>query len=296
MGVENKDKMYEHKFMGVSGEYNNADTIIFGVPMDFTCSYRSGTRFGPQKIREASISIEEYSVYQDKLLDDYKYFDCGDLELPLGDLKKSLDAVGEAVEEVMSTGKKPLVLGGEHLISLPLVKKMHEKYRKDLVLLHFDAHADLRDDYLGVKYSHASVIKRITDFMPAKNIYQFGVRSGSREELDFGKKNTNLFLFDVLNPLKSVLGEISDRPIYITFDIDVFDPAFANGTGNPEPGGIDTREMIDAIMLLKGLNVVGFDIVEVSPPYDISDRTAVLAAKIIREMIMILGKNINISC
>lgn len=277
------------KFMASCDAYEEASVVLVGVPMDSTCSFRPGTRFGPQKIREVSIGIEEYSIYRDRNLLDFKYFDCGDLDLPFGNVEKSLMLIEKSAQEILNDGKFPIFIGGEHLISVPIIKQVHQKYGDDLVVIQFDAHADLREGYLGCENSHASAVRRLIDFLPGKNIYQFGIRSGTREEFEFARQNTNIYLFDVMAPLKQVVELFGNRPIYITLDIDVVDPAFANGTGTPEPGGISSRELIEAINLLCPMNIVGFDIVEVSPPYDDSDRTALLAAKIIREIILSTG-------
>jgi len=266
--------------------YEEASIVMVGVPMDSTCSFRPGTRFGPQKIREVSIGIEEYSIYRDKDLRDFKYFDCGDLDLPFGDVTRSLGMISDAAGEIIKDGKFPLFIGGEHLISVPVIKKVYEKYGDELIVVQFDAHADLREGYIGCPESHASAIRRLTDFMPPGNIYQFGIRSGTRDEFDFARKNTNLYPFEVLEPLKSVIDSFRGKPVYITLDIDVVDPAYANGTGTPEPGGVSSRELIQAVNMLCSQNIVGFDIVEVSPPYDSSDRTALLAAKVIRDVIL----------
>ncbi len=291
MNFRNGDLSLGLRFMGSVENYGDADIVIVGVPMDFTCSFRPGTRFGPQKIREVSIGIEEFSIYQKKSLEDCRYFDSGDLDLPFGDVDRSLEIIGHAASEILDDGKFPLFIGGEHLISVPLIEKVYEKYGDELVVLHFDAHADLREGYIGFSKSHASAIRRLIDFMPAKNIYQFGIRSCTRDELEFAEANTNFFPFSVFEPLKNVVGEIGERPVHVTLDIDVVDPAFANGTGTPEPGGITSRELLEALMLLKSLNIKGFDIVEVSPALDLSDRTALLAAKIIREVILLISRN-----
>lgn len=276
--------------MASSDEYANSSVVVVGAPMDFTCSFRPGARFGPQRIRQVSIGIEEYSVYMDRSLEEVSFYDGGDLDLPFGNVDESLRIIGEAAEEILEDGKFPLFIGGEHLISLPVIKKVHDKYGNDLVILHFDAHADLRESYLGCPNSHASVIRRLTDFMPGRNIYQFGIRSGTKDEFQYADKNTNMFKFEVFEPLKSVMKDIGERPVYVTLDIDVLDPAFANGTGTPEPGGISSKELIESVKLLKDLNLVGFDLVEVSPPYDDSDRTALAAAKVIREVILAVGR------
>lgn len=289
MGLKNGDLTLPTKFMGSCTGYEEASVVMVGVPMDFTCSFRPGTRFGPQKIREVSIGIEEYSVYADKSLTDCKYFDCGDLELPFGNVEQSLEIIGSAANEIYNDGKIPVFIGGEHLISLPIIQETYKKYGDELVVIHLDAHADLRDEYIGCENSHASVIRKVTNFLPGKNIYQFGIRSGTKEEFEFAKDNTNMHTIEVYKPLMSVVERLKGKPVYVTIDIDVLDPAYANGTGTPEPGGINSRELIDSISLLRELNIVGFDIVEVSPPYDNSDRTAVMASKIIREVILTIS-------
>lgn len=289
MGIKDASSVLSAKFMSSMDSYDKADVVMVGAPMDATCSFRPGTRFGPQSIRNASIGIEEYSVYLDRSLEDASFFDSGDLDLPFGNVEGSLEIIGNSAQEVLKDGKIPLFIGGEHLISAPVVKKVFKMYGNDLIVLHFDAHADLRENYLGCSNSHASAVRRMVDFMPGKNIFQFGIRSGTREEFKFAEENTNLHKFEVLEPLKNVVSNIRNRPVYITLDIDVVDPAFADGTGTPEPGGISSRELIDSVGLLQALNIVGFDLVEVSPPYDISGRTAVLAAKIIREILLMTG-------
>src|SRR3989339_974549 len=207
-----------NKFMASSDSYIDSNIIMVGVPMDFTCSFRPGTRFGPQKIREVSIGIEEYSIYMNKDLKDSKFFDCGDLELPFGNIEKSLEIIKNAAFEILNDKKFPLFIGGEHLISVPIIEKVYEKYGNELIILHFDAHADLRENYMGCLNSHASAIRRLIDFIPSKNIYQFGIRSGTKKEFDFGYKFTNLYPLEVIEPLKKVIETIKDSPIYITLD------------------------------------------------------------------------------
>lgn len=290
MCLKNGEITLSTKFMGSTESYEDANIVMVGVPMDFTCSFRPGTRFGPQKIREVSIGIEEYSIYMDKSLEDFKYYDAGDLDLPIGNVEKSLELIGQAAKEVVEDRKFPLFIGGEHLISVPVIKEVYKKYGDELIVIHFDAHADLREGYLGCPNSHASAIRRLVDFMPGKNIYQFGIRSGTKEEFEYAKENTNMYTIEVLEPLKKVIDKFKGKPVYFTLDIDVVDPAYANGTGTPEPGGISSKELLQALGLVKDLNLVGFDLVEVSPHYDQSDRTALLAAKVIRDMIIIASK------
>ena len=281
-----KNSIWQHRFMGSKEKYREGKIIMVGAPMDYSVSYRPGTRYGPQKIREVSYVLEEYSPYINRELSEIEFFDYGDIELPFGNIEESLRIIYNVTAEILDDNKKPLFIGGEHLITLPIVKGIYEKYGDDLILLHFDAHADLREDYLGQKYSHASVIRRILDFFPANNVYQMGIRSGTKEEFEYGKGHTHLFLYDVVEPVKNIVDKIYGKPIYITLDIDVFDPAFAEGTGTPEPGGCTPNDMLKVTQMLKGQNVVGFDLVEVSPIYDASDKTAILAAKVIRESLL----------
>ncbi|MTI80241.1 MAG: agmatinase [Firmicutes bacterium] len=275
-------------FMGSTAEYSESQIVLLGAPMDFTTSFRPGTRQGPQQIRSVSYGLEEYSFYLDKDLANYKYFDAGDVELPFGHVKESLKRIGQTMGQVLDDGKMPLVLGGEHLVSLPAIEEV-AKRNKDLVLLHFDAHADLRENYLGEQLSHATVIRRAVDLVGGNNIYQLGIRSGTGEEFAYAKENTNIYVDQLLEPLSRVVPKIKNRPVYVTLDIDVVDPAFAPGTGTPEPGGCTAREIIEAVHMLKKLNVVGLDLVEVSPVYDQSERTALLAAKLVRELILQFG-------
>lgn len=289
MGLKDGSFTLNTRFMASCESYDKAEVILVGAPMDFTSSFRPGTRFGPQKIREVSIGIEEYSVYVDKSLDDVDFFDCGDLDLPIGNVEKSLEMISASAKEIVRDGKFPVFIGGEHLISVPVIKELYGKYGNELVVIQFDAHVDLREEYLGCKNSHASAIRRLLDFLPGKNIYQFGIRSGTREEFEYARNNTNLYKFDVLEPLKKILPEIGGRPVYFTLDIDVADPAYINGTGTPEPGGINSRELLAAVNVFREMNLVGFDLVEVSPVYDTSDRTAIFASKIIRDIILMAG-------
>ena len=276
-------------FLGSIDCYEEADSVIIGLPMDFTVSFRPGTRSGPQQIRNVSVAIEEYSVYQDRDLADYSYFDGGDVSLQFGQVKGSLDRMYTVCKQIHADNKMPIMLGGEHLVSLPLIQAASEKY-PDMVVLHFDAHADLREDYLGEPNSHATVIRKVCDFVGGKNVYQFGIRSGTKEEFEFAKINTNTYVDKVIEPLKEVVATLGDRPVYVTIDIDVVDPAFAPGTGTPEPGGCTSKEILEAIHLIAGKNVIGFDLVEVSPAYDVSERTALLGAKIVREAILAFTK------
>ncbi|HZW82362.1 MAG TPA: agmatinase [Candidatus Deferrimicrobium sp.] len=272
-------------FMGATEDYEEADIALVGIPMDFTVSFRPGTRMGPQQIRTVSYGIEEYSVYLNRDLADKSYFDLGDMNLPFGNVEGSLTVIQDVTRRLLSDKKFPILLGGEHLVTYPIIKAFKEQYQ-DLVVIHFDAHADLRLDYAGEPNSHATVMRKVAQMIEPKNLYQFGIRSGTRDEFQYAKENTNMFIDRVIEPLKQVIPTLGQRPVYVSLDIDVVDPAYAPGTGTPEAGGCSSREIIEAIHELGAANVVGFDLVEVSPATDQSERTSLLAAKIIREAIL----------
>ena len=288
-------------FIGARADYDPSYLVVVGAPMDFTASWRPGSRTGPVRIREVSESLEEYSPRLERDLGTIKFCDIGDVIIPYGDVEGSLTAIKGTVKKIFADGKRPIVLGGEHLITLPVISALKETWedngawpydkrgRAFPVIIHFDAHADLRDDYMGQKLSHATVMRRVSEVVGGHNIYQFGVRSGTREEYEFASRHTNLRGGDFLESLSRALREIEDAPVYVTLDIDIIDPAFAPATGNPEPGGVTSRELLEAIWLLKGLDIVGFDLVEVAPVYDRGDITSILAAKIVREALLIMG-------
>ncbi len=274
-------------FIASSNNYTGSKAVIYGMPMDFTVSFRPGSRFGPARIREVSIGLEEYSPYLDKSLSDITYFDAGDLPLPFGNAGRSLDIIGEYIRGLLGDGKFPLGLGGEHLVSWPVIREVFAKY-PDLALIHIDAHADLREQYEGEPLSHSTPIRKAAELMGGRNVYQFGIRSGTREEFEYARKNLNLYPFDVLEPLKKVLPELAGRPVYLTIDIDVLDPSAAPGTGTAEAGGITSRELLAAIHALAASDarVVGADIVEVAPVYDPSEQTQIAASKLVREILL----------
>lgn len=272
-------------FMGSGEDYNEAEIVIVGLPMDYTVSFRPGARMGPQRIRSVSVCLEEYSVCLDRSLADKKYVDCGDMELPFGNVTESLNRIEIVTAKILADGKLPFFLGGEHLVSYSTIKAVAQKY-PDLAVLHFDAHADLRADYLQESLSHATVMRKVVELIGGQNLFQFGIRSGTAEEFAFARRHTNLFVDKLLEPLKTVCQQLGTRPVYVSLDIDLVDPAYAPGTGTPEPGGCSSVEILEAVRLLAGLSIVGFDLVEVSPVYDQNDRTALLAAKIVREAIL----------
>lgn len=272
-------------FLGANSDYERADIVILGLPMDFTTSWRPGARGGPAKIREVSFSLEEYSPAQRRSLASVNAADIGDVSLPLGNTEKSLDAIGEVVEGIVGDGKIPFALGGEHLVTLPCVRAVAGA-REDLVVIHLDAHADLRDEFAGQRLSHATVLRRVAEIIGMDNLYQVGIRSGAAEEFALARGGPHRIDGPVPAAVRAALEEVGDRPCYVTLDIDVVDPAFAPGTGTPEPGGCSSSEILEAAQLLARANIVGFDLVEVAPPWDFSDITSLLAAKIVRELLL----------
>lgn len=274
--------------MALESSFEDSDIVLFGAPFDGTVSYRPGTRFGPSAIRSESFGIETFSPYQKKDLEDVKVFDAGDLDLPFGMVKESLDMIYSMSKSIVDAGKIPFMIGGEHLVTYGNFKAVAEKY-KDVVIVHFDAHADLREDYMGQKLSHACVIKRCYDIMESKKIYQFGIRSMTRDEYEFARDNLVQEMFRA-DTLDEVISLLKDKKVYLTIDLDVLDPSIFMGTGTPEPGGLSYNDLQDAILKMRGLDIVGLDINELSPDYDTSKVSTVTACKIVRELILMVDK------
>ena len=274
-------------FLCCDKEWQEAGTVLFGAPFDSTTSYRPGSRFGSAAIRRESYGIESYSPYQDKDLLDSAVFDSGDLELPFGDTALALAQIEERAAAILGAGKRPFLLGGEHLVTLGAFRAAFEKYQ-DIHILHFDAHADLREDYLGVGLSHACVLRRCWELCGDGKIFLFGIRSGDREEFRLGASHVSTHKFD-LNGLESCLEQLGDTPVYFTLDLDVLDPSVFPGTGTPEPGGVTFEELRRAVTLVcEKANVVACDVNELSPPYDQSGVSTMVACKIVREMLLAL--------
>ncbi|MCY6485211.1 agmatinase [Clostridium aestuarii] len=275
-------------FIGFDNEYDESKIVVFGSPFDGTTSFRPGTRFAPNVMRNESYGLETYSPYLDKDLEDINIFDAGDLEFPFGNTEKVLTDIKEFTADIVKDNKIPVMIGGEHLVTLPAVEAVYNKY-KELYILHFDAHTDLRDDYMGEKLSHASVIKRIWEFVGDNRIYQFGIRSGEKQEFEWAKQHTRLTKF-CCDGLKEAVKEIGDKPVYVTIDLDILDPSIFSGTGTPEPGGIFFNDMMEAIKTIKDLNIVGTDVVELSPHYDNSGVSNAVACKVLRELVLATAK------
>ncbi len=269
--------------------YDKADIVLFGAPYDSTTSFRPGTRFGPHAIRSESFGLESYSPYQDKDLEDYAVLDAGDLELRFGGPEDALEQIEKQTEQILSDNKLPFLLGGEHLVTLGSFRAVVKKY-PDVHIIHFDAHADLREDYLGEPLSHACVIRRCWDIIGDNKIYQFGIRSGERAEWQWAKNHVTTNKFN-LDGLEQVVDKLAGKPVYFTLDLDVLDPSVFCGTGTPEPGGVSFDELRKAVTLVcSKLNIVGCDVNELSPHYDASGASTAVACKIVREMLLALNK------
>ena len=276
-----KGPFLSRDWMGSVPDYNEAKIVMIGLPFDGTCSYRPGSRFAPEVLRPASWGLEEYSSVFDKELCDVKFFDAGELEFPLGNTKASLDLIEENVLQVYKDGKKFLGIGGEHLVTLPALKACLTKY-PNLAVVHFDAHTDLREDYLGEKLSHASVMRRIGELTGFHNIRQIGIRSGLKEEFELMSE------YGTLIHRVEELECFRDKKIFLTIDIDVLDTSVMPGTGTPEAGGMSYKELCGWLYYLKDFDIAGADVVELAPDYDSSGVSTTVCAKVIRDVLMIL--------
>lgn len=271
-------------FIACESSYEEAQTVLFGAPYDSTTSYRPGTRFASRAIRSESFGLETYSPYQDKDLEEIQVFDSGDLELSFGRVDLALADIKARTQNILADNKRPFMIGGEHLVTLPAVEATFEKH-PDLQVIQFDAHTDLREAYLDAKLSHATVIRRIHDFLGDGKIHQFGIRSGERAEFQFAKEHTNLHKYN-LEGLKETVAALKDTPVYLTIDLDVFDPGVFPGTGTPEAGGIFFMEFVESLKLISQLNIVALDVNELSPTLDQSGASTALACKVVRELLL----------
>jgi hypothetical protein len=276
-------------FIGCDNSYEESKIVLFGAPFDSTTSFRPGTRFASKAMRSESFGIETYSPYQDGDLEDFAVFDSGDLELPFGNTQRVLDQIEEHTAEILKDGKIPCMIGGEHLVTLGAMRAVVKQY-PDVHVIHFDAHADLREDYLEERFSHATVLHRVWDLVGDGKIFQFGIRSGDRSEFVWAKDHvfTNKFNF---HGLKEIVNQLQGKPVYFTLDLDVLDPSVFPGTGTPEAGGVSFQELLEAMIQVSHLNIVGFDVNELSPVYDQSGSSTAMACKVLRELLIAVMKN-----
>ena len=277
-------------FIGCESSFEEASIVLYGAPFDSTTSFRPGARFGPAAMRHESFGLETYSPYQDRDLMDISVFDSGDLELCFGSSEMALADIQKRAEEILETDKFPLLLGGEHLVTLAAVRAVAAKY-PDLHIIHFDAHADLRDDYLGARLSHACVLRRCHDLLGDGRIHQFCIRSGEREEFRFAAQHTDFHPLS-FDGLEETVKELKKKnvPIYFTIDLDCLDPAAFPGTGTPEAGGVTFLELLEAIRMVAQANVVGADVNELAPMLDASGVSTATACKVLRELLLAIAK------
>jgi len=286
--MENSNHKNVQTFLACDAEYAKSQAVLFGAPFDGTTSFRPGTRFGPSAIRNESFGIETYSPYCDKDLTDYSVFDGGDLELPFGNTERVLEQIEAYTSQLLSDNKRFVILGGEHLVTLGALRAVVKRY-PELQILHLDAHTDLRDEYIGEKLSHSTVIRRAWELVGDGKIHQFGIRSGEKYEFEFAQTHTNLHKFDLAS-FEQTVAQLKDHPVYFTLDLDVLDSSVFSGTGTPEAGGVTFKELMDAVLQLNRLNIVGSDIVELSPHYDQSGSSTAAACKITREVLLQISK------
>jgi agmatinase len=271
-------------FIGCGASYEDAKVVLFGAPFDSTTSFRPGARFAASALRAEAIGIETYSPYQDGDLEDLGVYDAGDLELPFGNAARALDIIEDFSARALNDGKTPAMIGGEHLVTLGAVRAAASRY-PGLSVFHFDAHADFRGDYMGESLSHATVIRRVWDLLGDGKIFQFGIRSGARDEFDQARGHAETERFKAAT-VKYRAAEAAENPIYVTVDLDVLDPSEFPGTGTPEAGGLSFTELLEALLCLSGNKIVGFDVCELSPHYDHSGISTAVACKTLREMLI----------
>ena len=274
----------ESNYISAKASFQEGQAVILGCPFDGTASFRPGARFGPSAIRRASWGIETYSPYLRRDLTEIPVHDMGDLELPLGDKREAFRWIRKALQKILASKKFPILLGGDHLITLPVIEEVLRVY-PDLHLIHIDAHTDLREDYLGETLSHSTVMRKILAFLDRTRLFQMGIRSGTEEEFQYAEKLKTIVAPDGPS-LKNLVRRLKGKPVYVSLDLDVIDPGQLPGVGTPEPGGLSFREFLSLLKALQPLHVIGFDIVELTPDYDPTQISAVTASVILREMIL----------
>ena len=286
-----KLQFIEQTFISANASFEESKIVILGCPYDGSASFRSGARFGPSEIRKASWGIETYSPYFQKDLNQFSIHDMGDLELPQGEKKGSLDLIREAIRRILSKKKFPILLGGDHLITLPIVEEVLKVY-PSLHLLQIDAHADLREDYLGDTLSHSTVMKRVVDRLGKGRLFQIGIHSGIEEEFRLARRMKSMVSLDQ-DPLRSMVKRLRNKPVYLSLDLDVIDPSLLPGVGTPEPGGLTFLRFLSLLKEIQPLRVIGFDMVELTPDYDPTRISSITASVILREMILAFGSKIE---
>jgi agmatinase len=272
------------KFADANSSFNDAKFVVLGVPFDATSSFRSGSRFAPNRIREASYNFESYLMEHDIDLTDIPFHDAGNLD-EYGNVDEMIKNVEEKIKKILP--KFPILIGGEHSLTIGAVKPF-----RDVSVVFIDAHLDFRDEYLGIKNSHACVSRRVSEIVGIENVFSIGIRSFSREEKNDAEKMGLKYFSSSDVKEKGVESVIKNldlkKKVYLSLDMDGIDPSFAPGVGNPEPFGLTPADVVKCIKILSG-RLIGFDIVEVCSPYD-NGNTSLLGARIIRDLIGCAGK------
>jgi agmatinase len=274
----------ETNYILASASFEKSQGVILGCPYDGSTSFRPGARFGPSAIRRASWGIETFSPYFQRDLSQCSIHDMGDIELPLGEKKISLGLIRKALGKILSERKLPIILGGDHLITLPIIEEILPLYPQ-LYIIHIDAHTDLREEYLGEFLSHCTVMRRLIERLGEGRLFQIGIRSGTEDEFKLARKIKSIISLEPAS-LNSMIRRLRNKPVYITLDLDVIDPSLLPGVGTPEPGGFTFQEFISLLKKLQTLHVIGFDIVELTPDYDPTQVSSITASVILREMIL----------
>jgi agmatinase len=274
----------ETNYISANASFEKSRGVILGCPYDGSASFRPGARFGPSAIRKASWGIETFSPYFQRDLTRCSIHDMGDLELPLGEKKISLSLIRKALSQILSKKKFPILLGGDHLITLPIVEELFRRY-PNLHIIQIDAHTDLREDYLGESLSHSTVMRRVVDYLGEGRLFQIGVRSGTEDEFKLARKWKSIVPNDP-RALRAMMKHLKNQPVYVTLDLDVIDSGLLPGVGTPEPGGLTFQGLLSLLKELQSLHVVGFDVVELAPDYDPTGISSVTTSVILREMIL----------
>lgn len=268
--------------------YEKAETVIFGAPFDGTVCFRPGARFGPQAMRADFLGLESYSPLLDLDMEELPVYDCGDLELPFGNAAQAIEQVYRQTRRILEDGKRPFLIGGEHLVTLGAARAVCGRY-PEVCFIHLDAHTDLRQELLGQTLSHATVMRRIWEMTGDGKIYQFGIRSGTRGEFQWAQNGHTFLRQSDCKGLEQLPERLGDTPVYVTLDLDVLDPSLLHGTGTPEAGGISYHELETLFLAMRRLSVIGCDIVELAPAYDPSGVSTATACKALREMALAAG-------
>jgi agmatinase len=291
-----------YSFTGFTKGFNEALFVVVGAPLDMASSYRGGSSEAPRAVREASRSLELCTALSNIDMEAIGFHDAGDIVIAPGDIIESMKRIESVVRGILESGKRVFIIGGEHTVTLSAFKAFSSMY-SDACLIVFDAHADLRDEYLGSRYSHASVLRRIIEEAKPGKVVLIGARAVSREEIEYIKASDRSRLEvvkvvgrvteDKIKEVSKVIEVCRSRPKYVSVDIDFIDPAYAPGVQTPEPLGATPTEFFELISRVVDEHVYALDIVEITPPYDKSEITAFLGAKIIIEVAGLILKKLG---